>query len=387
MLTDTEAEHLPGCNMAFRKEALEAIGGFDSRFRAAGDDVDVCWQLQTVGLRLAFSAAAVVWHRAPKTISAYWNQQCGYGKAEALLEVKWPDKYNCAGHPTWIGRVYGRGTPQRLSFGARIYGGVRGSAQFQFIYAPAAGALGSLVTTPEWYLLSGGLGMLSVIGIFWGSLRIAWPLLILALCFSLAHGALNAAHASFHIPPGSRFEILRHRLLTAVLHIFQPIARLSGRISAGLRPWRKHQNRSSTLPCRREFSSMCADWNDAETKLREFEQAMRSELSFVIVGGSFANWDLELRGGILGGTRMLMAIEDLSPSRQLVRVQSWPIFPLQAIVAVGLLAALALGAAWDHAWLSSALLALSALGLALRAGWEAGTVSSLVERGFASILA
>ena len=64
----TEAEHLPGCNMAFRKEALEAVGGFDSRFRAAGDDVDMCWQLQAVGLRLAFSPAAVVWHRAAKTI-------------------------------------------------------------------------------------------------------------------------------------------------------------------------------------------------------------------------------------------------------------------------------------------------------------------------------
>ena len=45
MLTETEAEHVPGCNMAFRKTALTAIGGFDPRFRTAGDDVDICWQL------------------------------------------------------------------------------------------------------------------------------------------------------------------------------------------------------------------------------------------------------------------------------------------------------------------------------------------------------
>ena len=32
--------------MAFRKTALEAIGGFDPRFRTAGDDVDECWRLQ-----------------------------------------------------------------------------------------------------------------------------------------------------------------------------------------------------------------------------------------------------------------------------------------------------------------------------------------------------
>jgi glycosyltransferase involved in cell wall biosynthesis len=380
MLTDTEAEHLPGCNMAFRKQLLEAAGGFDSRFWVAGDDVDVCWQLQAAGLRLAFSPAAVVWHRAPKTIFAYWNQQYGYGKAEALLKVKWPDKYNYAGHPTWTGRVYGKGTPHGLRFGARIYSGVRGSAKFQFIYARAAGTLDSLVTIPEWYFFTGGLGMFSVIGIFWRPLQIALPLLILALCFSLAHGVLNAAHASFHIAPRSPFEFMRHRLLTALLHILQPVARLSGRISAGLRPWRERQIRGFTLPFPREFSSMCADWSEAETKLRELEQAIRNELSIVIVGGSFANWDLELRAGILGGTRMLMATEDFGPSRQVVRVRFWPVFPLQAIVTVCLLSVLAMGAAWDHAWFPSALLTLSALGITLRAGWEAGTVSLLVER-------
>jgi len=42
LLSDGEAEHIPGCNMAFRKACLEEIGGFDSHFRVAGDDVDVC---------------------------------------------------------------------------------------------------------------------------------------------------------------------------------------------------------------------------------------------------------------------------------------------------------------------------------------------------------
>jgi hypothetical protein len=77
---------------------------------------------------------------------------------------------------------------------------------------------------------------------------------------------------------------------------------------------------------------------------------------------------------------MLMATEDLGPSQQLVRVRSWPVFPVQAIVLVCLLAALALGAAWDRVWFPSSLLALSALVVAVRAGWEAGTVSAVVER-------
>ena len=46
LLSDEVAEHIPGCNMAFRRERLQAIGGFDPQFRKAGDDVDVCWRLQ-----------------------------------------------------------------------------------------------------------------------------------------------------------------------------------------------------------------------------------------------------------------------------------------------------------------------------------------------------
>src|SRR5262249_13132319 len=45
LLSDTLAEHIPGCNMAFRARCLREVGGFDVRFRAAGDDVDLCWRL------------------------------------------------------------------------------------------------------------------------------------------------------------------------------------------------------------------------------------------------------------------------------------------------------------------------------------------------------
>jgi GT2 family glycosyltransferase len=49
LLTDTIAEHVPGCNMAFHKAVLEAINGFDPDYRAAGDDVDLCWRSRTRG--------------------------------------------------------------------------------------------------------------------------------------------------------------------------------------------------------------------------------------------------------------------------------------------------------------------------------------------------
>src|SRR5205823_3215760 len=37
LLSDTIAEHLPGCNIAIRRACLLEIDGFDPRFRAAGD--------------------------------------------------------------------------------------------------------------------------------------------------------------------------------------------------------------------------------------------------------------------------------------------------------------------------------------------------------------
>src|SRR5438874_9998620 len=88
LLSDGEAEHIPGCNMAFRRDCLQAVGGFDTQFRVAGDDVDICWRIRQSGGKLGFSPAAIVWHHCRSTLSAFWKQQVGYGKAEAMLEGK-----------------------------------------------------------------------------------------------------------------------------------------------------------------------------------------------------------------------------------------------------------------------------------------------------------
>jgi GT2 family glycosyltransferase len=100
LISAQEAEHIPGCNCAFRKDALQAVGGFDPIFRAAGDDVDLCWRLMERGWEIGFQPAATVWHHRRNSLRTYWKQQKGYGKAEALLERKWPSKYNAAGHVT-----------------------------------------------------------------------------------------------------------------------------------------------------------------------------------------------------------------------------------------------------------------------------------------------
>jgi GT2 family glycosyltransferase len=53
---------LPGLCCAYRREALEAVGGFDERFRTNGEDVDVGLRLRAAGWRLRYRPAAGVTH-------------------------------------------------------------------------------------------------------------------------------------------------------------------------------------------------------------------------------------------------------------------------------------------------------------------------------------
>ena len=182
LLDDVKAEHIPGCNMAFRKECLDQVGGFDTQFCIAGDDVDLCWSLQEKGWSLGYSPAALVWHHRRNSVRAYWKQQVNYGRAEAMLERKWPQKYNVAGHVPWVGRIYGTGVIAPLvSLRSRIYHGTWGSAPFQSLYEPAPGLLSSLPMMPEWYMITGGLAFLSALGLLWTPLRWTFPLLCIAV--------------------------------------------------------------------------------------------------------------------------------------------------------------------------------------------------------------
>ena len=107
LISDEVAEHIAGCNMAFRRDVLLQLGGFDPIYRAAGDDVDICWRFQDAGYTIGFSPAAVVWHFRRNTVAAYCAQQRGYGKAEALVYSKHPFRFNLFGQAKWLGRIYG----------------------------------------------------------------------------------------------------------------------------------------------------------------------------------------------------------------------------------------------------------------------------------------
>ena len=383
LLSDHLAEHIPGCNMAIRKVCLQTIGGFDGQFRVAGDDVDVCWRLQQQGWQIGFSPAAMVEHHRRGSLRAYWKQQLGYGKAEALLEKKWPEKYNATGQVGWSGRVYGRGLTRMLRWRReRIYQGVWGSAPFQQGYEPETTLLESLPLIPEWFLVTVALGTLGTLSVFWRPVWPAVPLFILAASASLAQAGLSAAHASFS--PGTRGEprsssaLVRLRILTAILHLLQPLARLSGRVRHGLTLWRAGGLLGFALPRPRASLIWSLRWKTPDSWLHSIEVALRTADVLARRGGEFDRWDLEIRGGMFGTARTRMAIEEHGEGRQLVRFHTWPRcspFGLVLILLSAILSMLGiLGQASAAAWVFG----VPAVLLALRTVYECAAATGAV---------
>ena len=357
LIDDELAEHIPGCNMAYRRDRLMAVGGFDTQFRVAGDDVDVCWKLQAEGDTLGFCAAAMVWHHRRPSISRYLKQQRGYAKAEALLAAKWPEKYNAAGHMSWHGRLYGRGIIQTLMPVQRIYHGPQGTALFQSVYEPAPGVLGSLPLMPEWYFLVGSMVLLSLLGLAWAPLLWLAPFAAAAVAATLWQACQGAMRADFRGRTLSAGKIWKLRATVAWLHLLQPLARLQGRIQHGIGPWRRSDLTLTPSPAPREDAFWSETWEACETRLQGVEAELHEADRALTVGGDFDRWDVTIHGGLLGGMRAVAMIEEHGAGRQLFRLKAWPTTPRVAWLSVALLTLLTVLAAHDAAWFAAGPLA------------------------------
>ena len=380
LLTDQQAEHIPGCNMAFRKAALEAIGGFDAQFRIAGDDVDLCWRLQKQGWTLGFNPAAMVWHHRRNSVKTYWKQQLNYGKAEGYLERKWPEKYNAAGHIPWAGRLYFKGFEQLFGcFRGRIYQGTWGSALFQSIYQPSSSFMWSLPLMPEWNVIVAALALFSLLGIEWSPLLLSFPLFLVALALPIGHAVSCALRVPFlQFPAQERRKL---KALTAYLHLMQPVARLIGRIKLGLTPWRKCGVASGIahpLPWPKTFTIWSQQWRSPISWLESIEEGVKALRTIVHRGGDFDGWDLELRGGLFGSVRVLMAVEEHGGGNQYIRLKSWPRCTPAGIVMTLFFAAMGAASAAGHAWVACGVLNAIALVLMVRVMIECSAAMSTV---------
>jgi GT2 family glycosyltransferase len=332
MLTDREAEHIPGCNMAFWKSALLEVGGFDPQFMRAGDDVDLCWRLQQAGYKLGFSPSAFVWHYRRSTVRAYLKQQRGYGEAEALLVRKHPEYFNTFGDGIWRGRIY---TPARLGVRLRrsiIYRGVFGSAPFQTLYATEPAATLMFLTSLEYHVLV-TLPLL-VLGV---TFRHVLPVAIASLLASLAVCAVAGAQAT--LPPGKRRWWSRP--LVALLFLLQPIARgaarYQSRLALRLRGGSRETLDSLALRDRPEALGEVRYWAERRLERVDFVKRILAVLNRQgwphrsDIGWS--EFDVEVFGNRWSTVQLITAAEDHPRGRQLLRCRLRARWSLQAVVA------------------------------------------------------
>lgn len=234
MLDDRTAEHVPGCNMAFRRDALLAVDGFNPVYLRAGDDVDICWRLQARGLRIGFAPAALVWHRHRNRIRAFWRQQVGYGEGETWLDAHHPEKF-LAGQMVWHGRIYSS-LPILRTAARRVNTGVWGTAAFPSVYSTQSRPWQHLPHMPSWMAATAALLLVGTIGPLAG-MDAAWLPLgagILALVTTLVRCGQFAARSDltglpriWPLPAGPSRWL--YRAVIAWLHVIQPLARSRGR--------------------------------------------------------------------------------------------------------------------------------------------------------------
>jgi len=119
-------------------------------------------------------------------------------------------------------------------------------------------------------------------------------------------------------------------------------------------------------------------WQDPAARLAALEAILREAGAAVARGGDWDRWDLDVRGGLLGGARMRLAVEEHGAGRQLTRVAGWPRFSIAALLALPPLGC-ALAAAIARAPITTAVLGASGLLLAARAVLECSRAMGLAR--------
>ncbi len=341
LLNDEVAEHIPGCNMAFRKEVLRQIGGFDAVFRVAGDDVDVCWRLQNQGYSIGFSPAALVWHERRRSVRAYLRQQRGYGAAEALLHFKHPYRFNLLGQSKWLGRIYGGAATPLLLRRPVIYYGAFGRAMFQTLYETPSSIFAYLPFTLEWHLAAVAL-IGAAVATDTGVVLSVLPLLV---------GVGAAAVMGWQARVEPRHDRWGSRMLLACLIYLGPFVRSFERCRSRMRYVKRVGPLRTGLPSRprgvrtwtRTFA--LAYWSDRgqekEDLLRLAIQLLELRRYHVAIDEGWTEWDLEVQDGLWARAKLLAAVENHGGTSRLLRMRCRLLLSRRARALAGACAALA----------------------------------------------
>ena len=352
--SDQVAEHVPGCNMAFRRGPLEAINGFDPQFLRAGDDVDVCWRLQQAGGWITFAPGGMVWHHRRQTGRAYFRQQAGYGDAEALLRFKHPEKFNGRGAWKWRGVLYGaslRGLHLRQ---ALIYRGMFGTGFFQCLYQPPAAHWAMIPASLEWHLAAGFAAINSIVWRPAGAVALAMlALSVLVACLQAAQARLPKRHAG-----------LVARATIAALSYAQPLVRSFAHYNTRLSSYSSIEAHPVEHRVRRRWNPWRGNddtnwWAEkGGDRIRLVADAvgdLRANGWGVTLDTGWSDWDAEIFGHPWTRLRVTTAQEEHGSGRSLVRLRS----------------------RLKLTWLAWTAIAAAATTIALAASWSPGLAAAL----------
>lgn len=351
LVADDRAEHVPGCNMAYEKWALEQVGGFNPAYTSAGDDVDVCWKLLDQGYQIGFSQAAQVRHHRRDSLRGYLKQQRGYGRAEAMLAGAHPHRFNRLGQARWSGFIYGGLRPLRRLLTPVIYHGHLGEAPYQGIYRPRA------ETALAWI---GALLPLSVptalVGLALAVLSPWWLVLpAVAVVLNVLTGVLAARAA---VAPSDVSEPGRYRALVGLFHVLQPHVRTWGRL------------RGQPVEAPHEAPH---DWyGDRLTWVVDLRRALERRGCAVDYGTAMSTWDLEARIGPLARATLTTAITWNWEPHHRIRLHPRPLPVLAATVLTAGVAVLA--SPWSGVAMAGVVVAAGAVEVALLRSQVRGAV-------------
>jgi len=320
LINDDIAEHIPGCNMAFRRDALTDVQCFDPMFTSAGDDVDLCWRLQNQGLQIGFSPAAMVWHFRRNTVRAYLRQQRGYGKAEALLYFKHPYRFNMLGQSRWLGRIYGDSPGGLLSRRPVIYYGAFGRGLFQTLYEPPSSLLSYLPFTLEWAVVSIFLFLCAI-----SSGRYIVPSVIpMAISFAAAAALASARKLD------ARYDDWRSRTLLGLLIYLGPLLRSYERYKWRLRGLGNIEPMRFAAPRQKPQGWLATEfrvayWSDAGVEKESLIQGLMDFLLprkyLIDVDRGWNDWDIEVHRGAFSRSEIAVAVENHGGNKRMLRVR------------------------------------------------------------------
>ncbi|MCO6044731.1 glycosyltransferase [Aeoliella sp. ICT_H6.2] len=324
MLNDQLAEHVPGCNMAFQRAALLNMGGFDPQFRQAGDDVDICWRFLDSGMQIGYASGAMVWHKRRSTVKAYGKQQSGYGRSEALVIFKHPQRCDLLGQAIWKGIIYGDGAVGLPLASDLIYHGQFGNGLFQLVYRHNRYAPWSIAMSLAWHLVALYVLLLALLFPPLALVAIAMELATVVLCVRSAISAPLGKSAPWWCRP-----------LVAYLYWVQPILRGWHRTTHLLKirkvprhpvSFRAPQVENERTLCKVEKSSCYAHWDNRSGRGRT--EMLHALVNLAKRGGwkgdfenAWADWDVKLLGDLWHHITVRTATEELGWPRRFTRAR------------------------------------------------------------------